>query len=310
MYSEADLPITTDGRIYHLALKPEELAENIILVGDPDRVPFLAEEFLSSVETDVLHRGLRSITGVTREHGVRVSIITSGMGTPSLEIVLQEITALNEINFASRKRKSHWPKLKIIRVGTSGAIHRDTVLGTAIVSKYAVGLENTGLFYDIPCPDAVSSEIELAVSQAIQSAANSSQRFDGAIKPYAASSSGAVLSALQRAAEQLGLSHSIGITVSSSGFFANQGRDVARISPSVPDIDKALSEVQLTSSALRIENMEMEASFLFHFASGLGYEAGAICPVIANRVENTFADNYQEDVRNAARAALLAFTLT
>ena len=105
-FKSSDLPIV-DGRTYHLDLRPEDLAENIIIVGDPDRVTFIADEFLGAKEIDRFHRGLRTITGYVKETGQRVSIVTSGMGTPSLEIVLNEIVALNEIDFGRFKFKVH-----------------------------------------------------------------------------------------------------------------------------------------------------------------------------------------------------------
>jgi uridine phosphorylase len=104
-FRASDLPIS-EGRVYHLALSPEELAKDIIIVGDPERVSFIADEFLADRECDRYHRGLRTITGRVKETGKRVSIITSGMGTPSLEIVLNEIVALNEIDFIRKKRKT------------------------------------------------------------------------------------------------------------------------------------------------------------------------------------------------------------
>jgi uridine phosphorylase len=308
-FSDADLPIDSEGRIYHLALRPEELAQSIILVGDPERVPFISEAYLSEVEVDVFHRGLRTITGTTSEDGLRVSIITSGMGTPSLEIVLQEIAALNEIDFSSRSRKSDWPVLNLIRVGTSGALHSDLPLGTAIVSRYALGLDNTGLFYEVAAPDSFCEEIEQETQRLLASVCNQGSRFNNSVRPYATSASIELADALTQACQSVAISHREGITVSNSGFFANQGRNVARISPSFPDIDRALCRAKFKNSSLRFENMEMETSFLFHFAHGLGYRAAAICPGIANRADNTFAASYQEDVLAAAGAALRAFSL-
>ena len=309
MFTQADLPITDQGRVYHLALRPEELSENIILVGDPERVPLIAEQFLETIEFDVSHRGLRSVTGTAGESGLRVSIVTSGMGTSSLEIVLQEIAALNEIDFSARVRKPAWPKLKLIRVGTSGAIHSDMELGTSIISEYAIGLDNTGLFYDTECPGEAAAEIEREVLRLLNEAAEKGQRFFGAVRPYAAAACRRICAALKQACEALKIPHSAGITASNSGFFANQGRDIARIASSIPDIDRELCKAGFKSTPLRIENMEMEASFLLHFAAGLGYEAGVICPVIANRADNTFVEAYDDVVKGAAHAALRALDL-
>lgn len=308
-FTAADLPIDEQGRIYHLALKPEELAQNIILVGDPERVPIIANEFISNIEVDVFHRGLRTITGVTQEENLRVSIVTSGMGTPSLEIVLQEIAALNEIDFNTRARKSDWEKLNLIRVGTSGALHSDLALGTAIVSRYALGLDNTGLFYDVVTPDLFSKEIEREALRLINLTYASDARFLNSITPYASRASIDLSEAITRACDELLISRREGITISNAGFFANQGRNIARIAASLPEIDRVFCKAEFNKSALRFENMEMETSFLFHFAHGLGYQAAAICPAIANRADNTFSASYQHDIKNAARAALRALAL-
>jgi uridine phosphorylase len=124
-YKTSDLPVF-NNTVYHLDLKPEELAKNIVIVGNPERVPFIAEEFLCDCEVDRSHRGLRTTTGTFRETGQRVSITTSGMGTPSLEIVLNELVALNEIDFKTMTQKEEFDPLTIIRVGTSGGLQHDT----------------------------------------------------------------------------------------------------------------------------------------------------------------------------------------
>ena len=148
----ADLPIGSDRRIYHLQLKPEELAPNILLVGDPGRASLIAETFLEKAECEVFNRGLRTITGRAKQSGLRVSVVTSGMGTASLEIVLQELVALNEIDFDTRLPKADFEPLHLIRVGTSGGLQPNTKLGTPIISTYSVGMDNTALFYSASCP--------------------------------------------------------------------------------------------------------------------------------------------------------------
>jgi uridine phosphorylase len=127
-YSEADLPIDMGGRIYHLQITPEQLAPDILLVGDPGRAEFIARTFLRDLEVEREHRGLVTATGTSCATGGRATIIsplratvaTSGMGTPSLEIVLNELVALSEIDFSTRTQKISFPRLHVIRVGTSG----------------------------------------------------------------------------------------------------------------------------------------------------------------------------------------------
>jgi uridine phosphorylase len=302
-YNVSDLPIF-NNKVYHLDLKPEELAKNIIIVGDPERVPFIAEEFLSDCEVDRSHRGLRTITGTLRETGQRVSITTSGMGTPSLEIVLNEIVILNEIDFSTMTRKKEFDALTIIRIGTSGGVQNDTPLGTLIVTDYAVGLDNTGLFYSPELYDKGCEILEERVRESIEAAFARSSRFKGKIFPYVSRANYEITAIMESDAKKLGVMYKKGITVSNSGFFANQGRDISRVSVSIPDIDGVLASMNTGIPGIRVENMEMEASFLLHLMGGLGYRAGALCAVIDNRREDCFAEHYTDYIKDAVRVAL------
>ncbi len=142
-FSSDDLPLV-NGRVYHLNLAPDELAQDVIVVGDPDRVPFLADELFLGREVDRFHRGFRTITGIARETGMRVSIVTTGIGAPSTEIVLNELVALNEIDFPSRSRKDSIAPLHVVRVGTSGGVNPATPIGSLAITDYVIGLDNTG----------------------------------------------------------------------------------------------------------------------------------------------------------------------
>lgn len=305
-YKTSDLPVF-NNKVYHLDLCPEELAKNIIIVGDPERVPFIAEEFLSDCEVDRSHRGLRTVTGRSRETGQRVSITTSGMGTPSLEIVLNELVALNEIDFGTMTRKEQFQPLTVIRVGTSGGLQHDTALGTLIVTDYAVGLDNTGLFYDTLCDNSCEM-LEKRVRETIETATAENSRFKGKILPYVSRTDSELVSLMEREADKLGVTYKKGITVSNSGFFANQGRDISRVPVTAPDLDSLLAKMDTGIPGLRIENMEMEASFLLHFLGGLNYRAGAICAVIDNRREDRFAEHYTDYIKDAVRVALRTFS--
>jgi len=302
-YNVSDLPVF-NNKVYHLALNPAELAENIIIVGDPERVLFIAEEFLTDREVDRSHRGLRTITGTSRETGQRVSITTSGMGTPSLEIVLNEIVALHEIDFTTMTRKKECGQLTIIRVGTSGGVQHDTALGTLIITDYAVGLDNTGLFYSPVLYDKSCELLEHRVRERIEAATARTSRFQGKIFPYVSRANTEITAGMEREAIRLGVSYKKGITVSNSGFFANQGRDISRVPVTVPDLDGVLASLDTGIPGLRIENMEMEASFLVHFMGGLGYRTGVICAVIDNRREDRFAAQYTHFIKDAASVAL------
>jgi uridine phosphorylase len=312
--SAADLPIDADGRIYHLQITPEQLAPDILLVGDPGRAEFIARTFLHDLEIEQEHRGLVTATGTSGATGgratiispVRTTVATSGMGTPSLEIVLNELVALCEIDFSTRTPKPLFPRLHIIRVGTSGGLQASTRLGTSIVTAYAVGMDNTGLFYETPCPDQTCARLEQELAQLIEKAARPDSRFRGKIQPYVSRAQPAAVRALTQAAQELGVAVKTGLTVSNSGFFAPQGRDISRLRPSTPDLDRIFSEFDPGLDGLKAENMEMEASFLLHFLGGLGHWGGAICPVIANRRDNTFDHDYLAAIEGATKTALLA----
>ncbi len=305
-FAVADIPIVK-GRVYHLDLAPRELAQNIIIVGDPDRVPFIADEFMTAREVDRLHRGFRTITGVARETGQRFSVITSGIGAPSLEIVLNEIIALNEIDFRTRKRKKRFNPLTVIRIGTSGGLQPETELGTLVVTDYVIGLDNTGLFYDVSCPDSCCRLLEVRAREVMVSAIDSHARFKGRICPYAARAHPEVRVALEREALRLGVRCKKGITVSSSSYFAGEGRKVSRINPTATELETYLAAMDIGIPGLKVENIEMEAGFLLHFMGGIGYRAGVICAIIDKRREGSFTADYLDLIRDATRVTLQVF---
>jgi uridine phosphorylase len=313
-FTASDLPFDDQGRIYHLRLKPGQVAPDILMVGDPGRAEMIGANYLGDVEFKHEHRGWVTVTGTANVTGKRATILspirttaaTSGVGTPSLEIVVNELVLLNEIDFKTRKRKESFPRLHIIRVGTSGALQSSTVLGTPIITTYAVGMDNTGLFYETGYTDDVCRRLENQLDMELNRVMSENSRFYGKIHPYVSRAEPTIVRALMEASEELQVFTKQGLTVSNSGFFAPQGRDTARVKPSIQDLDLFFSRFDPGLPDQKIENMEMEASFLLHFMGGLGYWAGAICPAIANRRTNSFDNNYQESVKNAVEIALLA----
>lgn len=302
----SDLPIDAAGRVYHLQVTREQLADRILIVGDPDRAPRIADEFFNSVECDVCNRGLRTITGVLREGGRRISIVTSGMGTPSTEIVLNELVVLNEIDPSTRMRREHFEPLTLVRVGTSGALQRNTELGTAIISRYAVGFDNAASFYELPYADEGCTVLERSTREVLDQVMDTSSRFYGKLSPYAAYADPSIVVALERAALEGGIAYEVGVTASAPGFFGAQGRDIGRVGVAVPDLDRHLSNASTGLEGQRFLNMEMEASFLLAFLAGQGYRAGVVCAAVANRAKDTFADNIPEAVAKACQVALRA----
>jgi uridine phosphorylase len=316
-FTASDLPIDEEGRIYHLQVKPEQVAADILLVGDPGRAQLIGSTFLRDIELEHEHRGLVTVTGTSDLTGEPATIIsrlrttaaTSGIGTPSLEIVLNELVALNEIDFETRRRKTHFPRLHILRVGTSGALQASTRLGTPIITSYAIGMDNTGLYYDAPYPDEACQRLERELHDLVKRSMGTASRFYGRVFPYVSRAEPALVEALLEASERLGIETKLGLTASSCGFYAPQGRDVGRVRPAVPELDRVLAGYDPGLGGQRIENMEMESSFLCHLLGGLGHWGGAICPVIAHRREETFDHDYQKSVKNAIRVALSALAI-
>jgi uridine phosphorylase len=310
----ADLPVDDQGRIYHLQVKPGQVASDVLIVGDPGRAEYIGSHFFSAIEFEHEHRGLVTITGTSRISGgqativspLRTTVTTSGIGTPSLEIVVNELVLMNEVDFETRTRKSTFPRLHVIRVGTSGGLQAATRLGTPIITTHAIGMDNTGLYYEIPHPDADCQRLEGELDQLMRSSMPDNSRFHGKIHPYVTRAEPVLVAALQEAATELGIEVRTGLTISAPGFSAPQGRATARVKASLPDVDEIFSRFDPHMDGQRVENMEMEASFLLHFLGGLGYWAGAICPAIANRRNDTFDPNYQQAITNATNIALLA----
>jgi len=302
--SPSDLPATPDGKIYHLNTSRNQLADNIILVGDRDRAHQVAK-FFHRIECEVNHREFRTITGVYNH--MPITVIGTGIGTDNIEIVLTEIDALKRFNIKTRKPLKKVPRLTIIRVGTSGALQKKTPLGTIAITACAIGLDNSGLFYDIPVPNENAEDLERIVSQKIAAAIPMKRRFYGKIHPYAANADTSVVTALVNSALKLDVEYRFGFTASASGFFGCQGRDLGTIPLTIKDLDGVLSKIEFRT--LKFQNFEMEGSFLLHYAKALGHRAGMVCAMIANRRENTFYPNYKKSIDNAIRVALNAFKI-
>lgn len=298
-FSKSDLPIAGDV-VYHLQMRPEDLAPDIIIVGDPGRAKAIVDEnFRGMLEFCHEHRGLYTATGDWK--GQRVTVTTSGMGTGSLEIVLGELTVLNEIDFDTRERKSKYPELNIIRVGTSGGLREQTPLGALVVTEIAVGLDNTGLFYDVPS-DGEALVLEGVVENVLRSCTKNPLK----VAPYTARADKKIVAALERACAERQFTHITGITISNSGFFGPQGRDIMRMPIQFPDIDGAFARAESGVDGLHFENMEMESSFLLRWAAAMGYRAGSVCVAIANRRAETFDFDYGTKVGHAVEAAFAA----
>jgi len=266
--------VSVNGRMYHLRLKPEEISKNIFLVGDPARVDKVAKHF-DEIYCNANNREFKTVTGTYKK--MPTTVISTGIGTDNIEIALLELYALNEFDLEKGLRKNNSKPLTIIRLGTSGGIQKDIKPGMPAISSYAIGLDNTGLFYDNKIEDDLCSKIEEKAYEIINNSTPEDRRFKGKIYPYVSKASPEIVDALKRNSNE----YVVGITASAPGFFAPQGRLIEGIESTITGLQKHLAKLWVNGQ--RIVNFEMESSTLFHLANILGYKAGTICPIIANR---------------------------
>jgi uridine phosphorylase len=264
--SNTDLILNSDGSVFHLGLRPEHLADIVLAVGDPARVPAISRHF-SRIDYQGQKREFVTHTG--EFNGRRITAISTGIGTDNVEIVLHELDALVNIDLSTRERKAQRQSLNIIRVGTSGALQRDVPVGSFIVSDFAVGLDNLMNFYSV---DAVSEDAALS---------SSIQRHAGlGFMPYVSRGS----ASLRQRLGDLGL----GNTITCPGFYAPQGRQV-RIPIRYPSLLGDLTSFR--AGDFRLSNFEMETSVYFALGTLLGHETASASVILANRVTNEWASD-------------------
>lgn len=266
--AESELIINSRGAVYHLDTRPEELATTIITVGDPDRVGEVSKHF-DAVEVKRQHREFVVHTGFLGKK--RVSVVSTGIGTDNIDIVLNELDALVNIDFNTRTIKPELTQLTIIRVGTSGSLQADIPVDSFVASTYGLGIDNLLNFYRQQNND---SEQELL--HAFTTHTQMDNRFAA---PYIASAGAAVLKHFVD-----GFHH--GITVTCPGFYGPQGR-VLRL----PLVNRDLVD-QLTSFAYgnnRITNFEMETSGIYGLGKLLGHHCLSLSAIVANRVRQEFS---------------------
>ena len=243
---ETDLILNKDGSVYHLNLKPEHLSDTIIAVGDPSRVYNVSQHF-DKVEFEMNKREF--ITHIGKYNGKRITVISTGMGTDNIEIFLTELDALANVNLKTREVKQRKKKLRIIRIGTSGALQEDVKLDSHLVSDYAVGLDTLMSFYNLP-----QSDDELAIVKEIQSQAGLP------FTPYIARSSQKLLSTI-------GEGMLVGNTVTCPGFYAPQGRKI-RTDIKFPRLIEDLNYFHHNNFWLT--NFEMETAGYYALAKLIG----------------------------------------
>ncbi|MFN8335655.1 MAG: nucleoside phosphorylase [Cyclobacteriaceae bacterium] len=265
--SETDLILNPDGSVYHLNLLPKHISDTIITVGDPSRVYKVSQHF-DDVDFEMNKREF--ITHVGRYKGKKITVISTGIGTDNVEIFLTEMDALVNIDLKTREPKSRKKKLKIVRIGTSGALQEDIPLGSHLFSNYAVGLDNLMQFYDLPMDD-----FEIKIAGDIQ--AKTGLPF----RPYMVAGS-------EMLKEQIGFDMISGNTITTPGFYAPQGR-VVRAQNKLPKLLDDLNYYHNKSSDFWLTNFEMETAGYYAMARLLGHEALSVNAIIANRIKGKFS---------------------
>ena len=281
--AESELIINVDGSIFHLHLKPEELADNVILVGDPGRVDMVAE-FFTDIEFRHQSREFVSTTG--RYNGKRITALSTGIGTDNIDIVMNELDALANINFETREPNREHRTLNVLRIGTSGAIQPDIPLGSYVFSHISVGCD--GLLNWYADRDKIAL---LDMEEAFKKHVGWDKHLPD---PY-------FVKAGQKLIDKFADCTIKGVTISASGFYGPQGR-VLRMPLAMPDMIDSFESYRFEDC--RITSFEMEGSAIAGIAAHLGHEAGTVCCIIANRHLKSSNPDYKPQVKGLVKLSL------
>lgn len=265
---ESELIINSRGAIYHLDLRPEELAPTVITVGDPDRVAEVSKYF-DSIEVKRQHREFITHTG--RLGSKRISVISTGIGPDNIDIVVNELDALVNIDFDTRLIKSSLTQLDIIRVGTSGSLQADIPVDSFVASTHGLGLDNLLNYYRL---EQNEQDVQL-----LQSFITNTQLHAQISHPYISLASGNLLKNFVDGFHQ-------GITVTCPGFYGPQGR-VLRLGIKNPELINRLTEFRY--GPYRIANFEMETSAIYGLGKLLGHHCLSLSAIVANRIAKEFS---------------------
>ncbi len=279
--SEADLIINPDGSIYHLNLLPEDIADTIITVGDPDRVEEVTKHF-DSVELKKGKREFKTQTGYLGKK--RITVVSTGIGTDNIDIVFNELDALVNIDFETREVKTELRSLDIIRVGTSGSIQESINVGTVLASSYGLGLDALMNYYE----RKLTEEEQVLCEKIIAHLPNLNS------KPYLTAGSANLL-------KRIAFDMPQGITATAPGFYAPQGRQV-RAKLKVSNLIEKLNS--FTHQDLKITNLEMETAGIYALASTLGHHSISINAILASRLKNKFSKNPEVVVEKMIKTVL------
>lgn len=273
---ESELVLAPNGSLYHIHLTGENLADNVLLVGDPERVNMFKEIF-ETVEYESMNRELHALTG--KYHGERFTALSTGMGCDNIDIVATELDAAANFDLTTRTVKAEHRSLNLVRIGTSGSIQSNVDCGSRVASRYAIGMDGLLNYYRHP-NDGFEKEMEQAFAKHMD--------LDNRLAtPYCVKGSERLLGIVGE-----GMVH--GITVTAPGFYGPQGRNI-RLTPSVENLNERLAEFSWDGT--EVTNLEMETSAIYGFARALGHEALTVCLIIANRPKGTFLNDYHQPMK-------------
>lgn len=284
VFPESELIINADGSIFHLHVKPAQLADKVILVGDPGRVNLVASHF-DSKECEVSNREFHTITGTYK--GKRITCLSTGIGCDNIDIVMNELDALANIDFSTRKEKTTHRTLSLVRVGTCGGLQPNTPTGTFIASVKSIGFDGLLNFY-AGRDEASDMELEAAFKQHVGWTVKMGN-------PY-------VATACPELIDRIAKNDMVrGITIACGGFFGPQGRRLR-----LPLMDPKLNEKieSFDYNGLKICNFEMESSALAGLSTLMGHKAMTCCMVIANRRALKAEVNYKNDINDLIELVL------
>lgn len=279
----SELIINNDNSIFHLHLKPEQIATTIILVGDPNRVDMVASHF-DSIECNVQNREFHTITGTYK--GKRLSCVSHGIGCDNIDIVVTELDALVNIDFKTRQEKETHTELTLLRVGTSGGLQPLCPVGSYVVAEKSMGFDGLMNFYDVP-DGLFDTELE----QAFMQHTGWSHRLT---TPY-------VVSANKELVERIGFDMIKGITIAAPGFYGPQGRYV-RARPADMELNRKIMSFNYKGQI--ITNFEMESSALAGLGALLGHKAMTVCAIIAGRVAHNMNTEYKGSIEGLISTVL------
>ena len=265
---ESELILNADGSIYHLNLRPEMLADTIIIVGDPDRVTEVSKYF-DTIEFKVAKREFVTHTGYLNNK--RLTVLSTGIGTDNIDIVFNELDACVNIDFQTRMPRSIKKSLEIIRIGTAGSLQKDLEVDQVVISSHGIGLDNLANYYfleneveEIYLLEKFKKEVLTSVEAAV---------------PYIAKGATSLMQKIDNGYQR-------GITLTCPGFYAPQGRQL-RLAPRFPNLIQRASAFRYEEN--RITNFEMETSGIYALGSLLGHQCVSVSAIMANRIEHQFS---------------------